>query len=80
MSRLREYLQLWLRWQKDRQNSTKSELAAWNNGAGIDLESWTGCEGRFALAVGYAAIFWKVGSYVSDARALLPQSRHQLTQ
>jgi hypothetical protein len=38
--------------------SMKSELAAWNNGAGIDLESWTGCEGRFALAVGYAAIFW----------------------
>ena len=38
--------------------SMKSDLAAWNNGAGIDLESWTGCEGRFALAVGYAAIFW----------------------
>lgn len=36
----------------------KDELAAWNNGAGIDLESWVGCEGRFALAVGYAAIFW----------------------
>jgi Carboxylesterase family len=38
--------------------SMKDELAAWNNGAGIDLESWVGCEGRFALAVGYAAIFW----------------------
>jgi hypothetical protein len=36
----------------------KDELAAWNNGAGIDLQSWVGCEGRFALAVGYAAIFW----------------------
>ena len=36
----------------------KDELAAWNNGAGIDLKSWTGCEGRFALAVGYAETFW----------------------
>ncbi len=38
--------------------SMKTELAAWNNGAGIDLQSWTGCEGRFALAVGYGSIFW----------------------
>jgi hypothetical protein len=38
--------------------SMKAELAAWNNGAGIDLESWVGCEGRFSLAVGYATIFW----------------------
>jgi hypothetical protein len=38
--------------------SIKKELAQWNNGAGIDLESWIGCEGRFALAVGYSAIFW----------------------
>ncbi len=38
--------------------SMKNELAAWNDGAGIDLESWVGCEGRFALAVGYATIFW----------------------
>ncbi|MCW2319036.1 hypothetical protein M2322_004605 [Rhodoblastus acidophilus] len=38
--------------------SMKAELAAWNGGAGIDLESWTGCEGRFALAVGYGSIFW----------------------
>lgn len=36
----------------------KPELAAWNNGLGIDLESWVACEGRFALAVGYASIFW----------------------
>ncbi|MES1196819.1 MAG: hypothetical protein ABUL58_07740, partial [Steroidobacter sp.] len=38
--------------------SMKAELGAWNNGAGIDLGSWVGCEGRFALAVGYASIFW----------------------
>lgn len=39
-------------------DSMKPELAAWNNGLGIDLESWVACEGRFALAVGYASIFW----------------------
>lgn len=39
-------------------DSMKSELAAWNNGAGIDIESWVGCEGNFSLAVGYAAVFW----------------------
>jgi hypothetical protein len=38
--------------------SMKSELGAWNNGEGIDLEAWVGCEGSFSLAVGYAAIFW----------------------
>jgi hypothetical protein len=35
----------------------KEELGAWNNGQGIDLESWVGCEGNFSLAVGYTTIF-----------------------
>ena len=38
--------------------SMKPELAAWNDGAGIDLESWIGCVGSLSLAVGYATIFW----------------------
>lgn len=38
--------------------SMKAELSAWNNGKGIDLESWVGCEGNFRLAVGYTTIFW----------------------
>ncbi|RWA60896.1 hypothetical protein [Mesorhizobium sp.] len=38
--------------------SMRAELGAWNNGSGIDLQSWVGCEGRFALAVGYSTIFW----------------------
>lgn len=38
--------------------SMRAELAAWNNGGGIDLGSWVGCEGNFRLAVGYATIFW----------------------
>jgi hypothetical protein len=38
--------------------SMRAELDTWNKGEGIDLEMWVGCEGRFALAVGYATIFW----------------------
>ncbi len=38
--------------------SMKEELQAWNGGQGIDLASWIGCEGRFALAVGYSTVFW----------------------
>jgi hypothetical protein len=38
--------------------SMKAELDAWNNGNGIDLESWIGCEGNFKLAVGYLSVFW----------------------
>jgi hypothetical protein len=38
--------------------SMRVELATWNNGAGIDLESWIGCAGNFKLAVGYSQIFW----------------------
>jgi hypothetical protein len=38
--------------------SMRAELAAWNDGAGIDLAGWTGCSGNFSLAVGYADLFW----------------------
>lgn len=34
------------------------ELAEWNNGKGIDLESWVACSGNFRLAIGYSTIFW----------------------
>ena len=37
--------------------SMKADLSAWNNGDGIDLESWIGCVGNFSLAVGYLSIF-----------------------
>ena len=37
--------------------SMKADLAAWNNGKGIDLETWVGCIGNFSLAVGYLSIF-----------------------
>ena len=38
--------------------SMADELAAWNQGRGIDLESWVGCTGNFRLAVGYLTVFW----------------------
>ena len=34
------------------------EMRDWNNGSGIDVRAWVGCEGSFRLAVGYSAIFW----------------------
>jgi hypothetical protein len=37
--------------------SMKADLADWNNGQGIDLESWIGCVGNFSLAVGYLTVF-----------------------
>ena len=38
-------------------DSMKDELGSWNNGQGIDLESWISCSGSFSLAVGYVSIF-----------------------
>jgi hypothetical protein len=38
--------------------SMRSELDAWNNGTGIELEEWVGCSGNFSLAVGYSTVFW----------------------
>jgi hypothetical protein len=34
------------------------ELAEWNGGKGIGLETWVRCSGNFRLAIGYSAIFW----------------------
>jgi hypothetical protein len=34
------------------------ELPSWNDGGGIDAESWIGCVGNYQLAVGYTLIFW----------------------
>jgi hypothetical protein len=34
------------------------ELKAWNNGAGIDIDSWIGCEGNYEHLIGYGRIFW----------------------
>lgn len=39
-------------------DSMKAELAEWNSGEGVTLETWVGCMGRFSLAVGYASVFW----------------------
>jgi len=42
----------------DTPESMKAELAVWNNGDGIDIESWVGMQGNFSLAVGYISVFW----------------------
>lgn len=42
----------------DSPSSMRDELSRWNDGAGIDLETWVACEGRFALAAGYSAVYW----------------------
>lgn len=34
------------------------ELNDWNNGKGIDIQSWICCVGRFDHAVGYGHLFW----------------------
>ncbi|MCZ3377238.1 hypothetical protein [Rhizobium sp. AG207R] len=51
--------------------SMKLELGQWNNGRGIDIESWTGCVGNFSLAVGYSSIFWP--SFVAHRQYILVQ-------
>jgi hypothetical protein len=39
-------------------NDLIRELPRWNNGEGIDPESWIGCVGNYELAVGYSLVFW----------------------
>jgi hypothetical protein len=34
------------------------ELKDWNNGNGLDVDSWIGCTGTFPLAIGYSTLFW----------------------
>jgi|GEM_PF-546467 len=35
-----------------------AELKEWNNGDGIDVDSWIGCVGCFEHAIGYSRLFW----------------------
>ncbi len=44
----------------------KSELAAWNGGKGVDIESWVCASGSYKLAVGYAECFWPEFVLVED--------------
>jgi hypothetical protein len=34
------------------------ELNSWNNGSGVDLETWVNAMGNHSLAIGYTSIFW----------------------
>lgn len=53
---------------KDDNSNLLPELADWNAGAGITLESWISGVGRFDHALGYAAIFWP--SFVQYERCI----------
>jgi hypothetical protein len=64
--------------------SMRAELQRWNNGDGIDLESWISCEGSFRLAVGYSTTFWprfeSRGQYILRAGATEESIRSFETQ
>jgi len=34
------------------------EIADWNDGRGISVESWVSCVGNFELAIGFLRLFW----------------------
>lgn len=38
----------------------------WNNGRGIDLESWIAMNGNYDLAVGYSLLFWPEFVVIDD--------------
>lgn len=38
--------------------SMRAEPARWNDGSGIDLQSWINGSGSYALAIGYLTVFW----------------------
>jgi len=42
------------------------ELSLWNDGAGIDPESWICCSGNYELAIGYSFLFWPSFILIDD--------------
>ena len=42
----------------DSYNKLIPEMSQWNNGKGIDIESWLMCMGNFELAVAFGWLFW----------------------
>ena len=39
-------------------NALIPQMSSWNNGKGIDVDSWIGCVGNFRHAIGYSRLFW----------------------
>jgi hypothetical protein len=39
-------------------NALVPEMARWNEGRGIDIDSWICCVGTFEHAIGYGRLFW----------------------
>jgi hypothetical protein len=50
------------------------ELAEWNNGKGIDIDSWISCIGRFDQAIGYGKVFWPDFAIHDDCVLFAPVS------
>jgi hypothetical protein len=44
--------------QPDTPSTLIAELAAWNDGEGVDAEDWIGMVGNYDLAIGYSQVFW----------------------
>ena len=59
-------------------NSMQAELGRWNNGSGIDLQSWIGCVGNVDLAVGYTTVFWPAFEVVGDYLLVEGRSKESL--
>jgi hypothetical protein len=43
---------------KEEFESLIPELPDWNNGDGIDVDTWISCAGNYEHAIGYSRIFW----------------------
>jgi len=61
-------------------DSMKSELSAWNDGDGIDLQGWISGMGNFKLAVGYTTVFWpefqELNGYILRSDVTLDSVKH----
>ena len=42
------------------------EAKLWDNGRGVDLESWIAMNGNYNLAVGYSLLFWPEFVVIDD--------------
>ena len=56
-------------------NELIPEMRDWNNGAGIDVKSWIGCEGSFRMAV-RCHVGLKAAPIREHAQAEVSQSVH----
>jgi hypothetical protein len=39
-------------------NSLVPEMSEWDNGKGVDIDTWIACVGNYEHAIGYSRLFW----------------------